>query len=100
MSRRGLLLLAALAVGLAFAGPALARDRSVWRHKDGHYENTRANEWTEKHTSGTYKWTETKRTDEYVELKKEGWHIRLYKDRVMYKPDGGDWERRYTGKWD
>jgi hypothetical protein len=73
--------LAGLVVGavVAFAGwhpqalgqqaqqnQAPARERTYWRWDGGHFENTRGNTWVEKAGDVTVKWTEARRTDDFV----------------------------------
>jgi hypothetical protein len=47
---------------------AFAVDRLVWRHNDGHFENTAGNRWVEESPDGTFYFREVYRGPGYIEL--------------------------------
>lgn len=103
MDRRGFVSTAAIAVVLAVAGIAAAKERVVWRHTDGFFENNKGNDWYEKSQNGKFQFKEIKRTEEYIELEnvKSGNRVRLLNDRcIQVDKDGKETKEYYKGKWE
>jgi hypothetical protein len=104
--KSGTFLVLAVALVLVFATQAWAKERTTWRWDGGHFENTKGNTWVEKVADETRKWTEIRRTDDFVELSRDGadgkeHFMRLFDDHAAHKVGkGGEWERVHTGKWD
>jgi len=88
--------------GTAYKTSGTRRYR-LWRHGDGHFENTSGLAWTEKIGRQTFKWTEVERTEEYVDLVRDlngkPIHQRLYADRIMKKYGNTPWEKAFSGRW-
>ncbi len=104
MARAWSLWFVALVLVAAVAVPALAdnRERSVWRHDLGHFENTRGNTWVEKSPDGTFRFTERRRLDSFVELYdySRDCTVRLYPARCLVKFGTGPFECYYYGHWE
>jgi hypothetical protein len=87
------------------ARQAGAKERTyrVWEGR--HFENTRGNTWVEKAGDAKVKWTEIRRTDNFVELTQDGadgkeHFMRLFDDRAEEKTGRSDeWASVYTGGW-
>jgi hypothetical protein len=101
MSRRSLLLAVACVVTAVIATPALAASRDYWRHSRGHFENTSGNKWVEKKEGDTFRFVETERTENYVELYDAGRDctVRLFDNRCMVKFGKKPFEKYYNGSW-
>ncbi len=98
-------LMAVVSAGLviALASPVAAKERVVWRHADGFFENHQGNDWYEKSPNGKFQFKEVKRTEEYIELEnKDGTNrVRLLEDRcIKVDKDGNEVKEYYKGKWD
>jgi len=87
--------------------PAPLGERAEWAYEtspegaSGALRNTGEN-WTETRSDGiTYRFAETGRTAEYVELydSSRGLHVRLYADRMEWGRDGQQWTRGQSGSW-
>jgi hypothetical protein len=103
MSRSLLVALVASGLILALAGAAAAKERVVWRHADGFFENTKGNDWYEKSQNGTFRFKEIKRAEEYIELEnvKDGYRVRLLKDRcIRVDKEGNEVKEYYKGTWE
>jgi hypothetical protein len=87
----------------SWADSTPTRERVSWRHAEGYFENTAANDWLEKSPNGTFRFTEELRTDQYIELRniQSGTRVRLYADRCDVKsPNQDAYYTRYRGRWD
>jgi hypothetical protein len=88
----------------AVALPALAdyRERLVWRHSQGHFENTRGNTWVEKSPDGTFHFVERARREAFVELYdgSRDCTVRLFPNRCMVRFGTGPFEWYYDGHWE
>jgi hypothetical protein len=90
---------------VALAGrPAEANygERLVWRHGQGHFENTRGNTWVEKSPDGTFYFVERRRYEAFVELYdgSRDCTVRLYPHRCLVRFGPGPFEQYYTGYWE
>jgi hypothetical protein len=101
MTRKVLPTLVICFVAMAWALPASAAERQYWRHGEGHFENTRGNHWTERHSGDIYRFVEMDRTPKYVELydKSRDCTVRLFDGRCMVKFGDQRFERYYDGGW-
>ena len=88
----------------AVALPALAdnRERLVWRHSQGHFENTRGNTWVEKSPDGTFHFVERVRHDAFVELYdgSRDCTVRLFGNRCLVRFGTGPFLWYYDGHWE
>ncbi|MCE9532923.1 MAG: hypothetical protein K8T89_17635 [Planctomycetes bacterium] len=88
---------------LVLVGPLAAKEREVWRHPDGFFENNKGNDWYEKSPNGKFQFKEIKRTAEFIELEniKSGNRVRLLNDRcIQVDKDGNETKEYYKGKWE
>ena len=108
-AHRFLIAVAALAVPAVFlttAGDASGlqpKERTVWRHKDGFFENTKGNDWFEKSANGTFRFKEVRRVEAYIDLENinSGNRVRLLNDRcVKVDKDGREQNEYYKGGWE
>jgi hypothetical protein len=79
--------------------------RTNWVHGGSSFHHLRDTEWVERDSNGKDKapFTETARTDEYVEIRRKHGntfaYIRLYKDHCQFKVEGQQFRRLYAGQW-
>lgn len=103
MARPMVTFVTAVCLALAFVGAAAAKERTVWRHDGGFFENTKGNEWLEKSQNGTFRFKEIKRSEEYIELEniKSANRVRLYDMRAtQVDKEGKELKEYYKGKWE
>jgi hypothetical protein len=76
-------------------------DRTYWRHSKGHFENTKGNAWLEKSPDDTFRFVETDRNTNFVQLydKSRECTVRLFGDRCMVKFGAEKFKFYYDGKW-
>ena len=81
-------------------GPRVHHERDRWRSSHGQFVNTKGDRWVEKYDKATFRYMETARTNEYVELFDKGrnFTVRLFADHYEVKV-GNRFERRLEGKW-
>jgi hypothetical protein len=77
-------------------------DRVVWRHDEGHFENTRGNHWTEVSPNGTFYFREVYRGMSYIELydASRDCRVRLTSTACYVKSSGGPYRLFYFGHWE
>ena len=78
--------------------------RRRWVHAKGTFTSLGKGEWEEKSPDGsTYKWKETARTRDYVELQAEifgvDYTVRLTPRSADYSSNKGDFKPKFAGKW-
>jgi hypothetical protein len=78
--------------------------RGRWVHQKGTFTLLAGGEWEEKSPDGTtYKWKETVRTRDYVELRATifgvEYMVRLGFKTADYASGKGDFKPKFTGKW-
>jgi hypothetical protein len=78
--------------------------RRQWVHAKGTFTSVGKGEWEEKSPDGTtYKWKETARTRDYVELQANifnvDYTVRLTARSADYSSGGGDFKPKFAGKW-
>jgi hypothetical protein len=96
----GLALAALLTLGVVATVQA-GGERTYWRHSVGHFEKVDGN-WRERTEDGTlFRFVETDRTAQFVELfdRSRNIRVRLQATNCLVKDGNGPWEKNYTGKW-
>src|SRR4051794_15944600 len=92
-------LMGIVAAGLvmASAAPAQAVERRVWRHDGGFFENTKGNEWYERSPNGTFRFKESKRAEDFIELENiDGTNrVRLLDNRCIKVDTNGNEIKEY-----
>ena len=81
-------------------GPRVHHERDYWRSSRGHFDNTKGDRWVEKYDKAMFRYVETARTKEYVELFDKGrnFTVRLFADHYEVKVNNR-FDRRLDGKW-
>jgi hypothetical protein len=90
------------------AAPELATSkesgRSLWVHGGGYFLKGLNNDWFETWGNGKQRpnlFTETRRTDEYIELQRaiDPAVVRLFKDKSFVSDKAGKFQPLYEGRW-
>ena len=88
---------------MVYVPDATAGDRELWKFSEGFYIKQPGDRWAERNNAGevTFRFVETKRTDEFVELfdKNRNATIRLRLKMWMINQGDGKFEKLYEGGW-
>ncbi len=77
--------------------------RSLWKSANGFFERLHEGHWIEKIPNGNAKlFSESARTEEYVEISGQNTIVRLYENKCMvrFPSDGKPFKKFYDGRWE